>query len=114
MPHCRWRLVVVYASIDERKWVQQLGVLMERIACYPKPCLLIGGFNDLLLESEKEGGNGQTVTSMQFFHTFVAHTRLLDLGFEGYPYTWRNICKEGFIQERIDCALATNEWVQCY
>lgn len=44
----------------------------------------------------------------------MAHARLLDLGFEGYPYTWMNRRRKGFIQERINRALATKEWVQCY
>lgn len=38
----------------------------------------------------------------------------MNLGFEGYPYTWRNRWEEGFIQKMIDRALATNEWVQGY
>lgn len=51
---------------------------------------------------------------MQPFRDFVAQARLLDLGFVGYPFTWRNRRDEGFIQERLDRALATNNWVQCY
>lgn len=46
--HCRWRLVVVYTSTNDCKRAQQLGVLMDRIASYPEPCLSMGDFNDLL------------------------------------------------------------------
>lgn len=56
--------MVIYASIDEHKRAQQLGVLMDHIASHPEPCLLMGDFNDLLSESKKEGGNMRTVASM--------------------------------------------------
>lgn len=62
---------------------------------------------------KKDGGNRRTTASMRNFWNFVTTTCLLDLGFEGYPFTWRNRRDKGFIQERIDRALATNEWVRC-
>lgn len=51
---------------------------------------------------------------MRSFRDFAAHVRLLDLDFHSYPFTRRNRCDDGFIQERLDRALATEEWVQCY
>ncbi|XP_070677800.1 uncharacterized protein [Malus domestica] len=110
----RWRLVVVYASTVACTRAQQFEVLRTRLASLGEPCLVMGDFNDLLLESEKIGGNGRTVSSMRTFRTFVAQTKLLDLGFVGYPYTWRNRREEGFIQERLDRALATHDWIQSY
>lgn len=55
LQHLKWRLVVIYASTDEGKRAQQFEVLLTRITGYIEPCLLMGNFNDLLLESEKEG-----------------------------------------------------------
>lgn len=85
--HYKWRLVVVYASTNDRKRAQQLGVLSERISNYSKPCLLMGDFNDLLSDSEKDGGNKRKAASMRTFRNFVTTTCLLDLGFEGYLFT---------------------------
>lgn len=68
--HCRWRLVIVYASTDDRKRMQQLGVLMDRIVGYPEPCLVMGDFNDLLHKSEKDGGNVWTANSMRDLQEF--------------------------------------------
>ncbi|XP_070668773.1 uncharacterized protein [Malus domestica] len=93
---------------------QQLSVLFDRIAGFTEPCFLMGDLNDVLSDSEKEGGNVRTVASIRTFRNFVAQAQLLDLGFEGYPYTWRNRREEGFIQERIDCALASKKWVKGY
>lgn len=45
---------------------------------------------------------------------FCGTCEIIRFRFEGYPYTWKNRHEEGFIQERIDHALAINEWVQCY
>lgn len=87
---------------------------MTRLACFLEPCLIIGDFNDLLLESEKDWGNRKIASSIRAFRTFVAQARLLNLGFEGYPYTWRNRWEKGFILERLDCALAAHDWIQCY
>ncbi|XP_070672186.1 uncharacterized protein [Malus domestica] len=82
----RWCLVVVYASTVASKREQQFEV----------------------------GGNERTVSSMRTFRTFVAQAKLLDLVFVGYPYTWRNRKEEGFIQERLDRALATHDSIQSY
>lgn len=49
--HCKWRFMAVYASTDAHKRGQQLDILRDRIAWYPEPCLVMGDFNDLLLES---------------------------------------------------------------
>lgn len=65
--HYKWRLVVVYARWMIKKMAQQLVVLSERLANYPEPCLLIGDFNDILLDSDKEGGNMRTTASMRSF-----------------------------------------------
>lgn len=90
----------LFISTDERRRIQQLSVLRDWIACYPEPCLVMGDFDNLLLESKKDGGNGRMAASMQSFRDFVAQARLLDLGFEGYPYVWRNKRDDGFIQEK--------------
>ena len=97
--HFKWWLVIIYASTDDKKRAQQFALLSDHLAYYLEPCLLMGDFNDLLLNSEKEGGNMRTATSMRAFRNFVTDSCLLDLGFEGYPYTWRNRRDDGFIQE---------------
>ncbi|BFG29606.1 hypothetical protein CerSpe_158790 [Prunus speciosa] len=51
---------------------------------------------------------------MNDFRRFVTDVNLLDLGYEGYPYTWRNRRDDGGIQERLDRGLATNQWLRTY
>lgn len=58
-------------------------------------CLMMGDFNDILSNDENEGSNYITVASMRDFREFVAQNQLMDLGYEGYPFTWRNNTDSG-------------------
>ncbi|CAB4308255.1 unnamed protein product [Prunus armeniaca] len=55
----------------------------------------MGDFNDILEASEKDGGRPRTVQSMDAFCGFVTASNLLDLGYEGCPFTWRNRQDDG-------------------
>lgn len=76
--------------------------------------MVIGDFNDILDDSEKERGNYRSVASMRDFSEFIVDNGLLDLGFVGYPFTWRNRRDEEPIQQRLDRGLATSGWVSVY
>ncbi|KAM1612549.1 hypothetical protein ACFX1R_002073 [Malus domestica] len=47
---------------------------------------------------------------MRDFREFVAQNELMDLGFVGYPFTWRNNQEAKPIQQRLDRGLATMGW----
>ncbi|KAH7834751.1 hypothetical protein Vadar_019280 [Vaccinium darrowii] len=67
--------------------------------------------NDLLCSEEKQGGLAHPPWSFQGFQNFVDDCGLVDLGFSGYPFTWRNNRSgEGYIQEQLDRVLATPSW----
>ncbi|CAN6541494.1 unnamed protein product [Malus baccata var. baccata] len=105
-----WRLFAIYASTDERRRREQWKNLSKRINYDVNHCLLIGDFNDILCNDEKEGGNTRPSSSLRDFRDFVARNELLDLGFEGYPFTWRNNHDSLPIQQRLDRGLATPDW----
>ena len=86
----QWRLFGIYASTDEHKRRQQWDILGRSMEQVGEPTLLIGDFNDILSNGEKEGGNPRSTVSLRDFRNFVANNELVDLGFEGYPFTWRN------------------------
>ncbi|CAN6570393.1 unnamed protein product [Malus baccata var. baccata] len=86
------------------------GGLCVRLGNYRGKSLLIGDFNDILCNDEKEGGNYRPTSSMRDFREFVAQNELIDLGFVGYPFTWRNNQKAKPIQQRLDRGLATMGW----
>lgn len=83
-------------------------MLSCRIKAAGDKCLLIGDFNDIIDDSEKEGENYRSVASRSDFCEFIVGNGLLDLGFMGYPFTWRNRRDEGPLKQRLDSGLATN------
>ncbi|KAM1065468.1 hypothetical protein ACFX2B_020774 [Malus domestica] len=90
MMNCSWRLFAIYASTDENKRREQWQELSKRIGQERDRCLLLGDFNDILCNEENEGGNYRPAVSLRDFRDFVARDELMDLGYEGYPFTWRN------------------------
>ncbi|KAM1293707.1 hypothetical protein ACFX2H_013721 [Malus domestica] len=110
----QWRLFAIYASTDEKKRKDQWKRLGKRIEQESDCCLLIRDFNDILCNEEKEGGNYRPASSMRDFREFVARNELMDLGYEGYPFTWRNNRESLPIQQRLDRGLATMGWNNTY
>lgn len=44
----------------------------------------------------------------------MARNELMDLGYEGYPFMWRNKRDSLPIQQRLDRGLATLGWYELY
>lgn len=109
-----WHFFGVYASTDDKQRNAQWLTLQARISRCPEACLVIGDFNDILYNSENQVGNFRTERSMHDFWSFVADSQLLDLGFVGYPFTWRNRRHEGGIQEPLDKGLWSTLWLHHY
>ncbi|KAM1548604.1 hypothetical protein ACFX1Z_009769 [Malus domestica] len=111
---CQWRLFGIYASTNERKQRGQWMQLSRRLEKDRENCLLVGDFKDILSNEEKKGGNQRKAFSMQDFRDFVAQNELVDLGYEGYPFTWQNNQEARPIQLRLDHGLATSGWHELY
>ncbi|KAK4268485.1 hypothetical protein QN277_025138 [Acacia crassicarpa] len=70
------------------------------------PWLCLGDFNEILHQSEKEGGEPRSWRKILNFKCLLADCELDDLGFYGSCFTWCNNREEPeTIQERIDRAL---------
>ncbi|CAL8990362.1 unnamed protein product [Prunus brigantina] len=74
-------------------------------------CLLMGDFNDITDVTEKRGGLPRTERSLHDFSMFAVNSHLLDLGYVGHPFTWRNRRQEGGIMERLDRGFGNDQWV---
>lgn len=76
-----------------------------------KPWLCVGDFNEILWYAEKRGGHMRTNANMVLFRDTLHSCNLIDLGFEGPPFTWSNGRQGGeLIRERLDRAVATPDW----
>ncbi|CAB4268701.1 unnamed protein product [Prunus armeniaca] len=110
----KWCFFAVYASTDERVRRSQWQILQDRMAQCQEACLLMGDFNDIMDVSEKRGGLPRTERSLYDFSMFVVNSHLLDLGYVGHPFTWRNKQQEGGIMERLDRGFGNDQWVTLY
>jgi hypothetical protein len=105
-----WRFTGVYG---EPEWNQKTAT-WEAIRSIKgdssTPWLIMGDFNEILYNSEKEGGRPRTQRQLQAFHDMLSECALNDVGFVGDLFTWRR----GQIRERLDRAIANLQWSNLY
>lgn len=71
-----------------------------------------GDLNDILSDSDKQGGNNRTPGKLLVGRNTLEMCGLMDLGYEGYPFTWTNGRKnEENIQVRLDRCLAKEGFI---
>ncbi|XP_027166673.1 uncharacterized protein LOC113766707 [Coffea eugenioides] len=75
--------------------------------------MMAGDLNDIPSNEEKWGGRSRPDSSFKDFREFIESNALIDLGFEGVPWTWSNQWEGGgLIQQRLDRCLANQGWIQ--
>jgi exonuclease III/ribonuclease HI len=108
----QWGLTGIYGFPEEHnKWKtwRLLEELAEQIA---GRWLCCGDFNDILDPHDKQGGNDRSQPQLTLARQAVSNCHLIDLGFEGYPFTWSNKRgDEANIQCRIDRAMGNEAFV---
>ena len=79
------------------------------------PWLVIGDFNEILEQLEKDGGAQRREVQMDLFRNTLKNCQLSDLGFIGPKFTWVNSQVDGtFIRERLDRAIANHQWCRSH
>ena len=69
----------------EKKW-KLMCILHGQLSL---PWVCFGDFNEILFESEKQGGQAKIQASMEKFRMALEFYELEDLAFVGDPYCWR-------------------------
>ncbi|XP_028097038.1 uncharacterized protein LOC114296911 [Camellia sinensis] len=106
-----WRLICMYFSSVDSVWVSQMHYIQERSASFGQHWVIWGDFNDILHATKKRGGHARPHWSLIPFRSFIDSSGLLDLGYSGFPFTWRNNRNAGsYIIERLDRVLASVDW----
>jgi hypothetical protein len=78
----------------------------------PGPWLCSGDFNEILLSHEKQGGVARPHGSIHKFQLALEDCGLVDLGYKGDTFTWRNHNhkKEKYIRDRLDREVVNSAW----
>ena len=81
-----------------------------------RPWLCLGDFNEILSNDEKRGGVDRPQQAMDKFRDALCDFSLMDIGFEGDIFTWRNHGKtlNTYIFERLDRATANPVWCDLF
>ena len=91
-----WRFTGVYGEPDWRHKARTWEAIRSIKGDLGVTCLLMGDFNEILYNSEKEGGRPRTQRQLQAFHDALTECEVNDVGFVGDIYTWqRGISEKG-------------------
>lgn len=75
------------------------------------PWLCIGDFNEVLRSDENDGIGQRNQAQVQGFHDAIDACGLVDLGFQGRPWTFETKVAGGsFTRVHLDRALGSAEW----
>jgi hypothetical protein len=105
-----WRFTGFYG---EPSWGQKhisweaLRTLHGQVAL---PWLVLGDFNEILFNYEKEGGRPRSQLAMKAFHDALNDCELEDMGYVGDLFTWRR----GKLRERLDRGVVNDQWNACF
>ncbi|KAL6228479.1 hypothetical protein ACLB2K_002429 [Fragaria x ananassa] len=98
-----WRLTGFYGhpSAADREVSQAL--LRDLGDVSSLPWIVVGDFNEIVHNGEKDGGVSRNESQMRRFQSALDDTALLDLGYFGALFTWQG----GGVRCRLNRAVAT-------
>ncbi|KAL7163112.1 hypothetical protein ACSBR2_039248 [Camellia fascicularis] len=112
---CNWAVVFVYAPPQRENRRGFWGQFKKMVSENKYPLLCIGDFNEIGAIEEKQGGVDCRMSQIQLFVELLSDCALMDLEFNGAPYTWsNNQLGENNIRERLDRVVATVDWRALY
>mgnify|MGYP004703452751 FL=1 len=85
-----WWCICAYASSDAGMRRVQWKVLTRRSIMWGKYWAIMGDLNDITSNGEKWEGKQRAEVRFQDFNSFINNDELVDIGFEGIPWTWSN------------------------
>ncbi|XP_056687673.1 uncharacterized protein [Spinacia oleracea] len=87
--------------------------LQDNLPPSQTPWMVMGDFNEVISQADKMGGRAFRPSQCQDLQSFINAAGLVDVGFNGNPYTWTN-SRDGadMIKERLDRALFNASWLE--
>ena len=110
-----WHLTGFYGNPETSKRKESWDTMKHLGTTSSLPWLVIGDFNEIMSMSKKEGRSSRPRQQLANFVETINLCGLRDIGFVGPRFTWIYETRDGRqIRERLDCALATMEWVNLF
>lgn len=104
----------VHGSTERRQrnilWEQLIANTLMREEAW----FITGDFNDLLSNTEKEGGVERPEGSFTDLRTFFSEGDLFDLQHSGDPLSWRGVRGNHLVRCRLDRAASNTLWAECF
>jgi exonuclease III len=111
-PSSPWLLSCIHAPSQWNLRSDFWSLLKNTGSRFGGPWLLAGDFNAILAPEEKQGGRDFGSSSHNVFSDFVQVMGLVDLGYNGNPFTWCNKRHgRAKIKERLDHGLSNHDWL---
>ena len=102
-PNSLWRLTGFYGRPEELRKHESWTYLRHLHSRDSLSWVCIGDYNEILKSEEKQGRLSRSIRLMEDFRTVLLHYGLIDIGFQGNIFTWRNGRHgDAFVQERLD------------
>ncbi|KAL2934671.1 Fructose-1 6-bisphosphatase class 3 [Bienertia sinuspersici] len=109
-----WNLLLFYGSPYLASRNQTWADLSYQLASTNLPVIIQGDFNQIESLGQKWGGR-DTIPGGRAFSNWKTNWELTDIPFHGVPFTWCNNRTDNHrVYERLDRAIATQDWLQLY
>ena len=109
-----WRFIAFYGEPDVRLRHESWAKLRTLKSCSRLPWICAGDFNEITKQSEKVGERVKPHNQMQPFRDVLDECGFMDMGFVGAPFTWHKHYAAYTVWERLDRAVATNDWFSMF
>ena len=108
--HEQWRFTGVYGFVDTARKHETWSLIRDLYRRFSLPWLCAGDFNEVLWSHEKIGLSPRLEALMMAFRDILDECGFMDLGFVGDKFTWKGKRAGGLVLERLDRAVASNDW----
>lgn len=107
-----WLLTSFYGELETSHRQRTWDLLRDIAPQQPCPLMVLGDFNEILVQTEKAGGKQCSEALMSNFRQLMEDCALSDLGHHGDFFNWSNKhYSSTFTKERLDRAVANPIWI---
>ena len=109
-PESQWCFTGIYGFAEATRKFETWSLIRSLHLTASLPWLCAGDFNEILWSHEKLGLGPRQEDCMKAFRNALDECALKDLGYLGDKFTWKGKRQGGMVFERLDRAVANNQW----